>query len=1460
MRIVRRLVHALIIVLTLVVGAAAAAIIVSQTAWFKNWLRVYIVGQAHQYLNGTLSIERLGGNVFFGLQMENIDVSMDGRHVVSVKDVGLDYNVLQLLTRNLSVDNIRLNKPVVYLRREGDTWSLNRLIKKQETEANRSGPARAVSLDDIGISDGTFIVEDPVGTSGVEVPKRFDHLDAKLSFKYEPVRYSIEITHVSFRGSDPAIALNALSGGVSVKDDTVYVEKLALRTAETSLSLEGAVQHYLTTPVFNLEISSDKLSVPELARIVPALAGVQLQPAFNARLAGPLDRLGVEMNVESSAGRLSGKVVADILSPGQSVTGQVSVRHLDLAPILDDPRQKSDITGDARVDLHGAALSNVNALHGSIVLDAPRIAAAGYVAERVHAKARLDGRRISVDGRGAAYGADATAAGRLVLPEGNGPVTYDLRGRARHVDLRRLPRELNAPAVATDVNADYHAVGAGVGRTTLAVRFQDSTVAGARIAPGSTAGLTKNGSAVGYQADATVADLDLQRIGEQFRIPALAQERFKSSLNGHITARGSGATTEDIDITASGTLADSTILGGHISQLTFDTTAAHDTVRVKAIGGFSDFDPAVVTGKPAAKGRVGGTLDVDTTLTHVSGGVTPDSVQASGTVKLGPSSVGGLEISRAVLDADYHDATGDIRTLDVAGRDINVQASGTLALNETGSSNLKVHADSSSLEELGKLVDQPISGIGRLDATVTGNRRELQVAGNVIGDGLKYGENGALALSSDFTARIPELTIADAAVTAKSRATFVTVAGRNINEVEGTTAYRQKQVEFDLTAKEPQRSLGAAGSLIVHPDHHEVHLQKLGLQTAGLTWQLAPGSEAAINYAHDDIAVSNLKLTSGDQRISADGRFGKPADALNVTLENVDLASVDALMLREPRLSGRLNASGAVTGTTEEPHFKGDFKVNQGGFRQFHYDTFGGTVNYTGRGMTLDVTLQQNPTTFITAKGYVPTAVFKAPSAEERAAAHSAVAGAEDRIELHVESTPIDLGLVQGLTTELTNVTGTFQANLDITGSAADPHPTGQVTFDKGAFTIPATGVNYTNVAGKVDLLPDRVHVGAISALDNHFNAITVSGDLAVHEGQVAGVQVNIHTDDFKVIDNKMGNVRVNTDLQIVGELRAPRIEGELGVTTGSVNLDPILAQIGDSAYATTPTEYAANPADANAKTPDAFDTQKAFDALKMNVHVTVPNDLVVKAADLQTTAAPIGLGAINVTLGGDIRATKEPHGQIALVGVVNTIRGNYDFQGRRFEILRDGTVRFTGEPISEMDPVLDIRTQRVIQAVQARVNIRGTLKQPEIVLASTPPLEEADILSLIVFNQPINTLGEGQQASLAQRAAQIATGAVASELARSIGNAINVDTFEISTAPDTGLAELTIGQQLGQNLYVKVQQGIGAQSQTNFVLEYELARWLRLQTNVLQGSTTQQQLFQRMQGSGVDLLFFFSY
>ncbi len=1455
----RRLVHVLTIVAILVVGAAAAAAIVSQTAWFKNWLRGYIVRTANQYLNGTVSIERLGGNLFFGVEMENLGLSMDGSEVVAVKSLGLDYNVFLLIARGLSVDRIRLNQPLIYLRRDGDGWALSRVIKKQAAEADRSGPGRPVAIDAIEISDGSVVLESPVDVADVKVPRRIDHFDAALSFKYEPVHYSVQISRAAFRASAPAIALNALSGGVSVKDDTIFLDKLALKTAESSLSVSGAVQQYLSRPVFTLQVSSDKFSLPEAASVVPALAGIRLEPSFSVKAAGPLDRLNLEMNVQSSAGRFSGTILADLLAPGQSVTGSLSVRHLDLAPILNDPKQKSDVTADARVSLNGEALADIDALHGDLEVDSPRTEVAGYVSERIHAKARVDGRHVRIaEARAAAYDATMTADGEITLPAQdarNREVAYDLRGGVRHLDLRRLPKDAHVPAADTDVNASFHAVGSigsastetNASKTVVDLRFEPSTVAGARIAAGATAGVTLAGKDLSYNVDATVAALDLQRVGHEFQLPVLAEDRYASRINGRVTMNGRGTSAQDLDLAAHGTLSDSAILGGQIRHLTYDVTLAHDSAHVKTDGEFSALDPAVASGKPGLKGTLAGTLTLDATLSNLSNGVTIDGVQADAKLTLAPSTIGGVELRQATVDASYRDAIADVRTFEAVGPDFQVTAHGLVALDESNSSNLQVHAEATDLASIGTLVDAPLGGIAKADATVTGNRRELQATGTVGAGDLAYGELSALTLTSEVTAKIPDLDIARATVDATTHATFVTVGGQNVNELDAKTTYRDQQLDFNATAKQPQRTATLAGSALIHPDHQEVHLQRLDLQAQGQGWQLASGEPATIRYAKAGgaVTVEHVALASGDQQIAADGTFGRIGDALTVTLNNVDVAGINALLLRPPQFTGRLNASATVSGTTSAPSVDGTFAVTQGGFEQFHYDRFDGTLNYAEAGVTIDTKLQQNPTTHLTAKGYVPAALWKGGISGDAASARS-----EDRIDLHVESTPIDLGLVQGFTKALTNVTGTLQVKIDVAGSVSDPRPSGTVSVTHGAFTAVDTGVAYTNMSGKLDLLPDKVHIDNLYVLDNHNAALSITGDLAIHEGQIGGVQLFVTSRDFKIIDNKLGNIRIDSDLEIAGQLSAPRIDGELAVNTGQVGLDEVLSRLNDSPYATNQVAYAND---------DAKSSSSPFDPLQIQVHLTVPNDLVVKANDLQAPGAPIGLGALNVTLGGDLWISKSPWDQVRLVGTVNTVRGTYDFQGRRFDILRDGTVRFDGT--DTLDPALDIRTQRVISGVTANVTLSGTLTKPVVLLTSTPPLEQADILSLIVFNQPINQLGEGQQVSVAARAQQLATGAVAGQISQSIEKVLGLDTFEIGTSPESGAAaQLTVGQQVGKNLYVKVEQDVGDQNQTSFILEYELTKWLRLRTNFLQGSPTTQQLFQRALDSGIDLLFFFSY
>src|SRR4029077_18633999 len=97
-------------------------------------------------------------------------------------------------------------------------------------------------------------------------------------------------------------------------------------------------------------------------RLVRARAASELQRPFGRILNGAVDELHVNANVRSSAGDAIANVVTDILTPGQSVQGDLTVKHIDLSAILADPKQKSDITGNAHVDVRGESFSKLASL------------------------------------------------------------------------------------------------------------------------------------------------------------------------------------------------------------------------------------------------------------------------------------------------------------------------------------------------------------------------------------------------------------------------------------------------------------------------------------------------------------------------------------------------------------------------------------------------------------------------------------------------------------------------------------------------------------------------------------------------------------------------------------------------------------------------------------------------------------------------------------------------------------------------------------------------------------------------------------------------------------------------------------------------------------------------------------------------------------------------------------------
>jgi autotransporter translocation and assembly factor TamB len=1501
----RRVLRVFALVGTLLVGIVALALIVSQTPWFRDWIRRYIVRESKQYLNGELSIGRIGGNLLFGVEVNDLAVDLSGERVVAAKAIEVDYNVFQLISKGIILDEIKLVEPALKLERDATGWNVAHLVKKQAEEADRKGPGRPISLPSIEIADGHLTIADHVGADGYTLPKEISDLDLKASYAYAPVHYSVVIERASLKASTPQLALTELAGKLAVRDDNLYVEQMSIRTAESRLTVDGVVEQYLKTPVLKVATTGN-VSLPEIGRVVPAAAGYGLHPTFDVKASGPADKLALDLDVKSEAGNVRGQITGDVKAPDFAARGAVQVDHLNLAPIIKDPAQRSDITGKADIDLRIASgppsKPFVDRLAGDFRFAGPSVTAAGYHAANVRATGSFDAGRINLDAGAAAYGGTGTAKGFIRLPAPGRALALDLTGKAAGVDLRELPVQLGVPELATDLSvAEYHVAGQGSSFSGTAT-LDRSTVEGATLSDGTSGEFKTGPEGVSYGARGNVADLNVPRIGKAMKVAALDKPAYDGTLNGDFDVKGSvpparrGASSDArvaaMTVDATGTLSDSTIMGGRLPRLAYETHLAGGALNVRANGRFEDFDPATLTNKQEIAGNVTGTLNVNLQFADIVAPITVETIAADGTVALEKSTVGGLALDDAGVEGKYAGQVADLKRLQLNGRDVKVDASGRVALDRTSASDLKYHVEAVDLAELAKLANQSgVEGSAVLDGTVTGNAASLQTTGTIDGSNVGYNENRALDLDSKYTVTLPDLDTKKLHVQADTNATFIKAGALQLNAVTAKTTFSGDRLQFTTNVKEEKRELDARGEVIFHPDHQEIHLPQFAVRTQGVEWKSADGSEATVKYGQDRVQIDDMRLVSGDQSLTVNGAFAtkgeSPAGAVKVQASNVDLQQLQTLLLMDRGLSGKLSAAATITGTTTAPAVDGHVEINNGGFQDYKYQSLKADLDYGGDRIGVDATLQQSPTEAITAKGSVPMTLFKPGTGGH-------VEGtAGDNVDLHVKSTALNLAIVQGFTTQVTNVAGTLEADVHVTGSGQDPHLQGFVDIKNGAFGIPAGGVSYSGLNTRIDLEPEKVRLQKFAILDEHGQPLNVSGELAMHARQVGAVNIAIDSDNFEVIDNELGDVGIDSTLTVTGELRRPQIRGSIRLEAARLEVDKILqlfydpysveelppivsaeSTVAESGSAREATEAALKKAEttpavpgtkAQAEAGEAPAPVGAFAPVELDLRLLIPDNLVLRGKKLRP-GGPTGasVGDMNITGGGDLQVVKPANGQVLLLGTIETVRGTYNFQGRRFDLQRGGTLRFLGE--SQPNPALDITATRTIPntGIEARVRIQGTAKAPQLSLTSNPPLEESDILALIVFNRPVNELGTGEKASLAATAGGIATGFSAAPLGESIGRALDLDLFEISTTTDEGDlgAGLTVGQQVGDRAFFKMRQQFGERNTTEFLLEYQLADFLRLQTTAApETSGSANRIGQRrIERAGIDLIFFFSY
>ena len=605
-------------------------------------------------------------------------------------------------------------------------------------------------------------------------------------------------------------------------------------------------------------------------------------------------------------------------------------------------------------------------------------------------------------------------------------------------------------------------------------------------------------------------------------------------------------------------------------------------------------------------------------------------------------------------------------------------------------------------------------------------------------------------------------------------------------------------------------------------------------------WRLAPADvPPLVRWNDEGLSMTPMQFVGGmgDEQIGLSGTWRQDGEgALRIVANHVFLETLQGAFGRPTRLGGVLEADIAIRGTWEAPAFTGTVNIVGGRVERVAYEKLAGRVDYANRTIAIDMRLDQGPGTWVTAAGTVPLALFKRDLPEQP-------------INVAIKSSAIQLGLVEGVTDVIHDVSGNIQLNVDAVGTSADPHFSGAVDIENAGFTVAATGSRYTSVHAALKLSADRVTVESLHVEDSDRHALDVHGSLGTHELTVGDVEIDVAARHFEVIHNQLGRVDIDANLRIRGRWNTPRLIGDLTIAPSDVKVDEILERTLFQPYSTQP----ATIADV-----DPVAALNPWERLGLDIAVHVPDTLRLTGRDVQISpGTPIGLGDINLRVAGDLYMYKDPAQPLYVTGSFDSVSGTYAFQGRRFDVVPTSSINFRGD----LSPEVYVTVTRVISGVETRVSIAGPMGQPELRLASTPPLDPSDILSLIVFGTSANELNSAQQQELVVRAGTLAAGFLATPIISALEAQLGLEILEVEAGEFGRGPRVTIGEEIAPGLVARFSRQFGQEPYDEATIEYYLSRILRLRATFSDAqSLNSRSPFRRVERAGIDLLFFFSF
>lgn len=725
----------------------------------------------------------------------------------------------------------------------------------------------------------------------------------------------------------------------------------------------------------------------------------------------------------------------------------------------------------------------------------------------------------------------------------------------------------------------------------------------------------------------------------------------------------------------------------------------------------------------------------------------------------------------------YLDQALAIDTLQIVSRTDQITVAGTLG-NEL---DLEVQA---AINELGTFSPN-LSGSLAADLQITNTPAQPAVRGML--DLANFSTAGLAAENMHITGDaglaatdlVNLLVVADGVQIANSAITAATF------DVTGTAM--SHQVVAQLTADRWSSRLVGNGAL--EDLNWAGRISELDFIPDGFgLWRLRVPAE--VRYGEAGYSVSELCLSYELSSLcGAVAVSGTPEDYLEVSAINFDVSILEPFMPASLRAKGLLNANASLSNFVDDPR---------------------GEIEFDAADAQLDVALGGDVMLPVPIAAFEFDAVLDDAGANLSARLDAAEMGGASAVftidNPRREDSPLrgsisldwnDVAVVSLLSPDVEGVQGRFDASLDVAGTVAEPLLDGSASWSAGALEVPAWGLTIDQIVASIEAGETRDAVISANGLVDS-RPIEIDGTILLDPEQGWPMQLQLNGEDLSLVQLVAVEMNVSPSLEVSVQLPDINVTGNVAVP---------YARIRDIAL----------PQQAVVPSPDTVVHGRELDeagrpiVVTANIFLELGNDVTYEDANLNAAVT----GRLNL----DYQSGQGAAAQGAL-----RLTGQYDAYGNPLALER-GQLIFVG-PLN--NPSLDILAVRVIDDVEAGVQLTGTLRSPVTTMYSDPAMSDADALGWLLFGRPLDRARETDSSEL--RSAALSMGLQqAFPVIERIGETLRLDDFAIrNTATDAGA--LMAGKYFSPNLYFRYSYGLFNRI-GGLLLRYRISDRLSLET-----------------------------